>query len=124
MREISNRFCLVSPEALKESLLLNDEPYIPTGTESYPCSSKIIFSQTPNDSDAGTSWAQTFRGVTLHADVYRWNGRKAFIGIIMTDGSVKYIGSYSDQPTVKVTPHERGTYVVEASFSSLKAIQL
>lgn len=124
MREFSNRFCIIAPGALTESALLNDEPFIPSAAEIFKCSSKLTFSQTPSDSDAGIVWNMTFRGVAVHTDAQKWHGKKAFIGMIMTDGSVRYIGSSEEQPLIMVTPYGNEVNVVEASFKALAPLQL
>ena len=118
MNDISTHFCLIEPDMIREQLLLGSEIHKPHTSPEFQCNSKVIFDQQPEQSDAGISWSQTFRGVTSHSSVMSWNNRRAYIGIFRTDGSLLVIGSPTEVPLITVTPNV-GTFVVETSFETV-----
>ena len=118
MNDISTHFCLIEPDMIHEQLLLGSEVTKPFSSPEFQCNSKIILDQQPQLSDAGTSWSQTFRGVTAESKVMTWNNRRAYIGIFRTDGSLLIIGSPTEAPMITVTPNV-GVFVAEASFETV-----
>lgn len=118
MNDISNHFCFIEPELIRDHLLLGHEIYKPHISPEFRCNSKVIFDQQPEQSDAGTSWTQTFRGVTVDSSVMDWNNRRAYIGIYRTDGSLLIIGSSTETPLITVTPNV-GVFVAETSFETV-----
>lgn len=118
MNDISNQFCLIEPKLIKEDLLLGSQIDKPDSSPRFQCNSKVIFDQQPEKSDAGTSWSQTFRGVTPDSSIMEWNGRGAYIGVFRTDGSLIIIGSATEVPLITVTPHV-GVFIVESSFETV-----
>ena len=121
MNDVSNQFCLISPELIKDDLLMSAQISKPDDSPRFLCSSKIIFDQQPGQSDAGTSWSQTFRGVTADSSVMSWNNRRAYIGIFRTDGSLLVIGSPTEAPLITVTPNV-GVFVAEATFETVSPV--
>lgn len=118
MNDISTQFCLIQPDLIKDDLLLGSEIYKPHSSPRFLCNSKVIFDQQPEQSDSGTSWSQTFRGVSSDKDLMNWNGRRAYIGIYRTDGSLIIMGSATEVPLITVTPHV-GVFVVESTFETV-----
>ena len=118
MTDISTHFCLIEPALIRDEMLLGSEIYKPHASPEFQCNSKVIFDQQPEQSDAGTSWSQTFRGVTADSSVMDWNNRRAYIGIFRTDGSLLIIGSPTEAPLITVTPNV-GVFVTEASFETV-----
>ena len=118
MNDISSHFCLIEPDMIREDLLLGATIYKPHSSPEFQCNSKVIFDQQPEQSNAGTSWRQTFRGVTADNSVMSWNNRRAYIGIFRTDGSLLIIGSPTEAPLITVTPNV-GVFVAEASFETV-----
>ena len=118
MNDISTQFCLIQPELIKDDLLMLAEIHRPADSPRCLCNSKIIFDQVLQESDSGLSWSQTFRGVSSDKDLMNWNGRRAYIGIYRTDGSLIIIGSATEVPLITVTPHV-GVFVVESTFETV-----
>lgn len=118
MNDISTHFCLIEPNLIKEDLRLGSQIYKPHSSPQFQCNSKVIFDQHPEKSDAGTSWSQTFRGVTPDSSIMEWNGRRAYIGVFRTDGSLIIIGSPTEVPLITVTPNV-GVFVVESTFETV-----
>lgn len=118
MNDISTQFCLIKPELIREDLLVGREIYKPHISPRFLCNSKIVFDQTSEQKDAGTSWTQTFRGVCSDKSLMDWNWFRAYIGIYRTDGSLIIMGSATEVPLITVTPHV-GVFVVESSFDSV-----
>ena len=118
MNDISTQFCLIQPELIKDDLLMLAEIHRPADSPRFLCNSKIIFDQVLQESDSGLSWNQTFRGVSSDKDLMNWNGRRAYIGIYRTDGSLIIMGSATEVPLITVTPHV-GVFVVESTFETV-----
>lgn len=118
MNDISNHFCLIEPDLIKDQILFDTEIRKPDSSPRFQCNSKILFDQKPKKSDSGTSWNQTFRGVTADQEVMDWNNRRAHIGIYRTDGSLLILGSSTETPLVMVTPNV-GVFIVEATFETV-----
>lgn len=118
MNDISTQFCLIQPELIKDDLLMLAKINRPADSPRFLCNSKIIFDQVLQESDSGLSWSQTFRGVSSDKDLMNWNGRRAYIGIYRTDGSLIIIGSATEVPLITVTPYV-GVFVVESTFETV-----
>ena len=119
MNDISTHFCLIEPDLISEQLLFGSEIAKPSTSPVFRCNSKITFDQQSEQSDAGTSWTQTFRGVTSDSSLLDWNNRKAYIGIFRTDGSLLIIGSATEAPMITVTPNV-GAFVADATFQAIR----
>lgn len=124
MKEISNQFCITDTESLSDAMIFNDRPFIPSAAARYSSNQKIVFNQSHKDTAAGIVWTLTFRATTQNPSVKSWHGRKAYVGFFLSDGSVRYIGTATEQPTVTVTPHPTGVYVVESTFDATDPIDL
>ena len=118
MNDISTHFCLIEPDLISEQLLLGSKISKPHSSPEFQCNSKVIFDQQPEQSDSGTSWSQTFRGVSTDRKLMTWNGRRAYIGIYRTDGTLIIVGSATEVPLITVTPYV-GVFVVESSFETV-----
>lgn len=118
MNDISTQFCLIEPALIRQALLMGSEITRPKNSPRFLCNSKIILDQQSEQSDSGTSWKQTFRGVSSARSLMNWNNRRAYIGIYRTDGSIIVIGSPNEAPLIIVTPNV-GTFVAEATFETV-----
>ena len=118
MNDISTHFCLIEPDLISEQLLLGSKISKPHTSPEFQCNSKVIFDQQPEQSDSGTSWSQTFRGVSSDKRLMEWNGRRAYVGIYRTDGSLIIIGSPTEVPLITITPNV-GVFVAETSFETI-----
>jgi len=123
MREISNHFCIIPQDLIREALKMGESVSIPVGSEEYSCATPAVFSQNASKSDSGLTYDQTFRAITADSNVIRHNNSKAYLAMIFTDGSVEIIGSAWSVPTIIVTPNQ-GAMVVEVKFSALQPVVL
>lgn len=117
MKDISYTFILVREKDLDLFLQASSVRQISAVGEVFRCANKVDFSQEPSVSDSGTVWNQTFRGVTACRCSMKWNGRRAGVAIVNSDGSVTKIGNAGELPTLAVTPYY-GAFVVSASFDT------
>ena len=117
MKDISYTFILVPPTAQDAFAQSGTVSQIEASGEVFKCVNKIDFSQEPSVSDSGTAWNQTFRGVTVDDTARKWNGRRAGIAIVNSDGSITKVGSADELPVLTVTPYY-GAFVVSASFDT------
>lgn len=124
MIEITSHFILVRPELIQSDLQLHRVTYIPVGAEEFACKSKITLEQTPQSDDRGGVWRQRFRAVTDDCTVRRHDGAERYVGVIMSDGSVRIIGSAGEAPIVTVTPSDQGASVVETTFDTAEPLDL
>lgn len=123
MRALSTHFLIIPEQLISEALKLGGKISKPVGSREFSCTSKVIFSQTSSPDESGTSYSQTFRGVTKDVSALEFNGARAYLGLIFTDGSIEVIGSAQEAPMLSVTPYE-GAMVVELSFSATSPIIL
>lgn len=124
MIEITSHFILVRPELLSSILQLRTVSYIPVGAEEFACKGKITLEQTPQSDDRGGVWAQRFRAVTDDCSVRRHDGASRYVGVIMSDGSVRFIGAAGEAPIITVTPSDQGASVVETTFETPEPLDL
>lgn len=117
MREISNHFVLIRDGQINASLLMGENIAVPSGSKEFLCTSRVIFDQAPVTGEPGSSWTKTFRAVTTDASVLDFDGSRAFIGVFLSDGTVKIIGDVYGTPLIRVTPHA-GAYVVDSTFQT------
>lgn len=123
MREFSTHFAIIPEDQIHSALMMGENVALPSGAREFSCTSKIIFDQSPAESESGKSWTQTFRAVTKDPEVQKYDGTKACIGVILTDGDVKIIGGAFGVPVIKVTPYT-GTYVVDATLQTPRRADL
>lgn len=123
MRELTTHFYLIEPEDLADALRMGENTFIPQTARHISCIGKVVYSQSPSQSDAGTKYSHTFRGVTEDSSVMRFNGNRAYIGIILSDGRVSILGSADEAPLITVTPNP-GVFVLETSFDTVQPIEL
>lgn len=122
--EISNRFCIISPELIRDALLMGQTAAPGASTRIHSACGPIIFDQTPDESDSGTVWNQTFRAVTDDPAVFQHNGSRRYPAFYMSDGSLRVIGTHDCAPLVTVTPANGGRYLVQASFQAPEPLSL
>lgn len=117
MKDISYTFILVRDKDLDLFLQASSAQQLSGVGEVFRSGNKVDFSQEPSVSDSGTLWNQTFRGVTACGCARRWNGRRAGVAIVNSDGSITKIGNSGELPTITVTPYY-GAFVVSATFDT------
>ena len=120
MIEITSHFVLIRPELIQEALLLQKITYIPLGAEEFACQSKVSLDQTPQRD----VWMQRFRAVTADCSVRQHDGANRYVGVIMSDGSIRIIGSPGEAPIITVTPGDQGMSVVETTFETTEPLDL
>lgn len=104
MKEISNHFCLINPEPGK--IYTQTLGSVPEDAVEIICSRKILFDQAPvNDAD-GRRWSVNISAATANPEVMEFDGSHQYVGLILTDGSVRVIGAPGFAPQISVTPHE------------------
>lgn len=124
MTEISSHFILIAPERIRQDLRLRRVTYIPVDADEFACTQKISVQQSCLRDDRGDVWTVSFRAVTADCSVRRHDGTRRYVGIIMSDGSVRIIGSPGEAPILSVTPSDQGMSVVETSFDSPDPLDL
>jgi len=123
MTDLSSHFVLIDPELIRADLPLRRITFIPAGAERFACTGKISFEQTPSEDDRGTVWTLNFRAVTLDSSVRNYDGREMYVGLVMTDGTIRVIGTASEVPRVRVTPYAAASEVA-CSFESASPVDL
>lgn len=124
MTEISNRFCLLEPRAIREALLLGHDIAPDLTARPFSAVTPVLFDQTSSESDNGVVWNQTFRAVTSDKEVLQHNGAKLYPAFFMSDGSLRVIGTHDSVPTISVAPYNGGRYLVQVSFQAPDALAL
>lgn len=124
MKEISTRFCLLSPELVQAPLLMHELVVPDADTLQFQAVGKIIFDQSPSDSDDGVVWNQTFRAVTADRQVLRHRDARLYPGFWMTDGTLRVVGSHDTVPLVTVAPYDQGRFLVQVSFQAREPLIL
>jgi len=124
MTEISSHFCLIAPELISEALKLQRVTYIPSGAEEFACTAPVSINQTPTSGAAGQVWDISFTAVTDDRAIRKYNGRRFYIAILMSDGSARIIGTSSEVPMVTVEPAGQSSNRVTTSFRSAVPIDL
>ena len=124
MKEIANRFCLLTPELVQDSLLMHELVVPDANRIQFPAIGKVLFSQSPSETDGGVVWNQTFRAVTADPAVLRYRDASLYPAFFMTDGTLRVVGSHDSVPTVTVAPYDGGRYLVQSSFQAREALIL
>jgi len=124
MNEISNRFCLIAPSLIREALLMGEAIVPDAATPRFSCVSKIVFDQTPSESDSGVAWSQTFRAITEDPAVLEFGNTRVYPAFWMTDGTLRVVGSFDFIPLISVAPYDGGRYLVTASYQAPEALVL
>ena len=124
MNEISNRFYLLDPATVRVALLLGHDIAPDAAAHPFSATGKIVFDQTPSDTAGGVTWNQTFRAVTADKAILQHNGAQLHPAFLMSDGSLRVIGTHDTAPTISVAPHDGGRYLVQASFEAPDALSL
>lgn len=122
MLATSSHFALIDPELIRETMRLQKVTYIPTGAQEFACQGPVSVDQTAETS-SGLTWNINFRAVTKDYSVRDYNGRRFYIGVLMSDGSARIIGTTSEAPIVIVTPYA-GASLVTSSFKTATPIDL
>lgn len=124
MKELSTHFCIIRPELIRAALSMRENICKPAVSPEFYCIRKLLVEQESEDDEPGTKWRISFRAVTKDSSVKNADSSKQYIGVYLTDGSLRIIGSADDAPYITVSPAEGGVYVVSASFDALAPIDL
>ena len=124
MNEISNRFCLLEPDTIREALLLGHAIAPDITAHQFSATSPVLFDQSSSETDDGVIWNQTFRAVTPDAAVLQHKGAKLYPAFFMSDGSLRVIGTHDSVPSISVSPSNGGRYLVQVTFQAAEALTL
>ena len=95
--------------------------WMPHGVTDIACVKKIDFAQEP-DTESGTRlWSMTFNAVTKDKSVLCLDGARAYIGMFITDGTIRIIGGKGSAPLISVVPYA-GAYSVSAEFKDIDPV--
>lgn len=121
MKDFSSRFCIILPELLSDMISPELCRFPPHGSVDMPCIKKVRLEQSPVNDENGHRWTISFNAITKEAAAADYDGMKAYIGVFISDGTVRVIGRKDQQPVISVTPYA-GAYAVTAEFEALKSI--
>lgn len=121
MKDFSSHFCIIFPELLADMISPELCLYPPHGSIDIPCIRKVSLEQSPVNDENGYRWSMTFSAITKEAAAADYDGMQAYIGVFISDGTVRVIGRKDHQPVISVTPYA-GVYAVAAEFEALKSI--
>lgn len=121
MKDFSSHFCIILPELLADMISPELCLYPPHGSIDIPCIRKVSLEQSPVNDENGYRWSMTFSAITKEAAAADYDGMQAYIGVFISDGTVRVIGRKDRQPVISVTPYV-GVYAVSAEFEALKSI--
>ena len=123
MRDLSNHFCIIPPELLTGFLTPGECRFMPHGATDIACSRKIVIDQTPTDDSDGRRWSISMSAASKDDCLCDKDGVRAYIGVFLTDGTIRILGTPDFVPVISVTPYS-GAYSVSASFEALRALDL
>lgn len=123
MRDISNHFCIIPPELLSGYLTPDECRYMPHGAIDIICSRKIILDQSLTEDSDGRRWSISMSAASMDRFLEKMNGVRAYVGVFLTDGSIRILGTPDFIPRLSVTPYA-GAYAVSVAFEALRAISI
>lgn len=121
MIDISNHFCIIPPELLAGYLTPDECRYMPHGTIDIACSRKIVIDQSLTEDSDGRRWSISMSAASMDRCLEKMDGIRAYIGVFLTDGSIRILGTPDFIPRLAVTPYA-GAYAVSVAFEALRAI--
>lgn len=123
-RDIANRFCIITPDLLSGFLVPSECRAMPQGAVEISCSRKVDIDQSPSSSDSdGIRWTISMSAASSDKQLEKMDGLRAYIGVFLTDGSIRILGTPDFIPRLTVTPYA-GAYAVSASVEALRALDL
>ncbi len=123
MRDISNHFCIIPPELLTGYLTPAECRYMPHGAIDITCSRKIVIDQSPTDDSDGRRWAISMSAASMDRCLNKMDGVRAYIGVFLTDGSIRILGTPDFIPRLSITPYS-GAYAVSVALEDLRPLDL
>ena len=123
MKEISNHFCIIPQGAIEEQLLRGEPVVKSPAMDEYIATGKVSINQESRLGDNGLSWTVSFRAAIMRSVAIKYNGRRQYVGIVLTDGTLAVIGTVDKAPVLVVTPGEREC-IVEASIEMPEPLDL
>ena len=123
MRDVSNHFCIIPPELITGYLTPDECRYMPHGAIDITCSRKIVIDQSLTEDSDGRRWSISMSAASMDRCLEKMDGIRAYIGVFMTDGSIRILGTRDFIPRMTVTPYA-GAFAISVSFEALKSISL
>lgn len=123
MRDVSNHFCIIPPELITGYLTPDECRYMPHGATDITCSRKIVIDQSLTEDSDGRRWSISMSAASMDRCLEKMDGIRAYIGVFMTDGSIRILGTRDFIPRMTVTPYA-GAFAISVSFEALKSISL
>lgn len=123
MIDISNHLCIIPANLMKGYLTPECCRYIPHGAIDIICSRKIILDQTPVTDIDGKRWSISMSSATKDETIKSYDGQEVYVGIVLTDGTVRILATSGYIPRLSVTPYANA-YAISVSYEALKAINL
>ena len=123
MRDVSNHFCIIPPELMTGYLTPDECRFMPHGATDIACSRKIVIDQSLTEDSDGRRWSISMSAASKDDCLRDKDGVRAYIGVFLTDGTIRILGTPDFVPVISVTPYS-GAYSVSASFEALRALDL
>lgn len=117
MSQLSNRFALIHSTILNTKIPYFKIAYLPYESIIFSCRNKVTFEQVPEFGDSGLAYNITFRAATSDIRLLQYNFAKMPIALLMTDETVRIIGTSAEPPTIIVIPHE-STFEISVSYKT------
>lgn len=122
-RDLSNHFCIIPPECLAGFMTPEDCRYMPHGSMEIICTRKIVLDQSPVSDSDGNRWSISMSAATSDATVQKFDGCRVYVGVFLTDGTIRVLAAPGYIPKITVAPYP-GTFSVSVNFEALKFIEI
>lgn len=123
MRDISNHFCIIPPELMTGYLTPDECRYMPHGAIDITCSRKIVLDQSLTEDSDGRRWSISMSAASMDRYLEKMDGVRAYIGVFLTDGSIRILGTPDFIPRLSITPYS-GAYAVSVALEALRAVSI
>lgn len=123
MRDISNHFCIIPPELMTGYLTPDECRYMPHGAIDITCSRKIVIDQSLTEDSDGRRWSISMSAASMDRYLEKMDGVRAYIGVFLTDGSIRILGTTDFIPRLSITPYS-GAYAVSVALEALRAVSI
>ena len=123
MRDISNHFCVIPPELMTGYLTPDECRYMPHGAIDITCSRKIVIDQSLTEDSDGRRWSISMSAASMDRYLEKMDGVRAYIGVFLTDGSIRILGTPDFIPRLSITPYS-GAYAVSVALEALRAVSI
>lgn len=96
---------------------------MPHGAIDISCSRKIVIDQTLNEDSDGRRWSISMSAASKDDCLCDKDGVRAYIGVFLTDGTIRILGTPDFIPRLSVTSYA-GAYSVSVALEMLKSLDL